>query len=346
MEYNNLHCPVCNNAFDKDSDIVVCPECGAPHHRECYEAEMHCHFHDKHKDGFDFKKDFEEKSKTENTNTLICRMCGAENEHGSKFCNQCGAATEEFASYDRHAEEAHASKGAPYSPPPNGSSPNHTMPNPDPYTTFAFDPMGGLKAEEEIGEGVTVGECAKFVKNNTPFYSRLFHQMHKTGRGRFSFSGFLFSGLWLMYRKMYKIGTVITIALAVLLISQIYIGTFYSDLMSQYNEAINSTSVFYASESSITMQEFLAGLDSEDMIVLTVYSFANSGLLALRVICGIFGNRWYKKHCITKIKQIKTNADSKEAASAELQTKGGVNLALAISLVVTYFLLSALSIFF
>lgn len=29
-------CPVCMKKFTKNDDIAVCPECGTPHHRECY----------------------------------------------------------------------------------------------------------------------------------------------------------------------------------------------------------------------------------------------------------------------------------------------------------------------
>ena len=45
------------NSSKKGDDIVVCPECGAPHHRECYEKEGHCHFADKHGADFSFEKE-------------------------------------------------------------------------------------------------------------------------------------------------------------------------------------------------------------------------------------------------------------------------------------------------
>ena len=34
--YSGLCCPVCKVKFKDDDDIVVCPACGAPHHRSCY----------------------------------------------------------------------------------------------------------------------------------------------------------------------------------------------------------------------------------------------------------------------------------------------------------------------
>lgn len=40
MEFTEYKCPVCDKQFKKGDDIVVCPECGAPHHRECYEKKV------------------------------------------------------------------------------------------------------------------------------------------------------------------------------------------------------------------------------------------------------------------------------------------------------------------
>ena len=48
MKYSNYKCPVCNNQFTEDDDVVVCPECGTPHHRECYIQNGNCANADKH----------------------------------------------------------------------------------------------------------------------------------------------------------------------------------------------------------------------------------------------------------------------------------------------------------
>ncbi len=48
MNYINYKCPVCNNRFTEEDDVVVCPECGTPHHRECYIKNGQCFNKDKH----------------------------------------------------------------------------------------------------------------------------------------------------------------------------------------------------------------------------------------------------------------------------------------------------------
>lgn len=36
MDFKKYICPVCTKQFNENDDVVVCPECGTPHHRECY----------------------------------------------------------------------------------------------------------------------------------------------------------------------------------------------------------------------------------------------------------------------------------------------------------------------
>lgn len=47
-KYVGLKCPVCGKKFTADDDIVVCPVCGAPYHRACYQKVGACIFQDKH----------------------------------------------------------------------------------------------------------------------------------------------------------------------------------------------------------------------------------------------------------------------------------------------------------
>lgn len=48
MKYTNYKCPVCGIQFTEDDDIVVCPDCGTPHHRKCYKENGSCSNLDKH----------------------------------------------------------------------------------------------------------------------------------------------------------------------------------------------------------------------------------------------------------------------------------------------------------
>lgn len=52
FRYENQTCPVCSNDFTENDDIVVCPICGTPHHRECYKKNGECGNFEKHNEGY------------------------------------------------------------------------------------------------------------------------------------------------------------------------------------------------------------------------------------------------------------------------------------------------------
>ena len=341
MDYYNYRCPVCEKQFDKDSEIVVCPVCGAPHHRECYEINMRCHFEDRHADGFDFKAEYSKQkdSTTENktshqtnepfgsSDIIACQNCGTFNVASNDVCTNCGTPLEKDGNqhnpYDRHTQEQNV-------PPYQSGNRNAQQ---SPFPTFIFDPMGGLKPEDDLGDGVTVGEVSKFTKNNSPFFCRLFHQIKNTGKSRFSFVGFFFHGGWMLYRKMYKLGAFITALMAIMIIGQLYIETFYTGLMTDLMKATQDVGYFGMYDA---MAEFFKTRPQQDQLILGLYALSSFGQIAVRLICAFCANKWYYKHCKKQITKIKTNSGTKEAADTALQTKGGVNGALALSLVITY----------
>ncbi len=65
FRFTNEQCPVCNNTFKVDDDIAVCPECGTPHHRECYKKNINCANHEKHNENFRWEPDFVTPEETE-----------------------------------------------------------------------------------------------------------------------------------------------------------------------------------------------------------------------------------------------------------------------------------------
>lgn len=48
MNFTKYICPVCEEAFKENDDVVVCPECGTPHHRSCWAENGKCFNEEKH----------------------------------------------------------------------------------------------------------------------------------------------------------------------------------------------------------------------------------------------------------------------------------------------------------
>lgn len=312
MEFNGIKCPVCNVEFKDGDDIVVCPECGAPHHRECYETNNCCAFEEKHSESFSYE-DMDSENKTDNQENdyVICPRCKTQNPKGAFYCARCGI--------------------------PLGMNQQQSTNNSDNNAAFRnmFDPMAGVNPEEDMGDGVTAGEISKFVQNNTPYFIRVFNNIKNFSKGRFNFCAFLFSGGYLLYRKMYKVGAIITAVMLLLWTAELYIhyctpaGHKMIELMNNYyNSAANSTSSF---------QELYKGIMSLDIVsqILLGLMYALSiAQFVIRIVIGVKANRIYFKHCKSRISSIKS--ENKNLTS-ELQTRGGVNTAIAVSLLVVYF---------
>lgn len=54
--FENDKCPVCGELFKENDDVVVCPECGTPHHRECFDKVHKCANRKLHKTDFKFER--------------------------------------------------------------------------------------------------------------------------------------------------------------------------------------------------------------------------------------------------------------------------------------------------
>ena len=55
MIYTGEKCPVCGKNFVEGDDIVVCPVCGTPHHRDCYNLHNACANEGLHAENFEWK---------------------------------------------------------------------------------------------------------------------------------------------------------------------------------------------------------------------------------------------------------------------------------------------------
>lgn len=70
FRYSYEKCPICEKEFTNDDDIVVCPLCGTPHHRDCYKKNGECGNYDKHNEGFRWTSSEKNKLVTEDTAPL------------------------------------------------------------------------------------------------------------------------------------------------------------------------------------------------------------------------------------------------------------------------------------
>lgn len=332
INYNGIECPVCKQAFKENDDIVVCPECGTPYHRDCYKATGHCLFEDKH-GSFTFQNknnEFKEDDNTTNINeVIVCPRCFNKNPKEAKSCEKCNLPL------------------GPINIQSNGI-PNQVNSN---LLPNIFDPMGNVNEEEDF-DGVSAKELASFIGINTAYYLPIFKNIKDSGRKKFNFSAFLFSGGWFLYRKQYKIGSIITVLMFVLIISSICIQMLYNTpmIISMLKAAsvdldsnlLSNNQLIYSS----LMQQIipLSAFDKFMLISPTIISFIE---FLIMMFCGNIANKKYMLFCKESVSKIKTQAKADSAINKVLSEKGGVNKAVALSvlacyLIIVYFLKFAL----
>lgn len=178
LSLNGEKCVICKAYLFEEDDTVYCPECGAPHHRECYNSVGHCglrEFHGSENQYVRPEQNKEEKSECVNDEQLICNVCGYSYKKDDQFCPNCKA--------------------------PNIS---------DSGTKFVtFDFSTDAPSHFDLGSGVTVAEAKKFVLNNSHRYISKFIRFKNGEKASWNWLAFLTPCGWLMSRKMYLLGGII-----------------------------------------------------------------------------------------------------------------------------------------
>ncbi len=172
-------CPVCNKEFTENEDIVVCPECGTPYHRECYAKNGGCVNRSKHAEGFEWKPVIIEGVNDKPYNTVKCPSCGADCAEDARFCENCGAPLKPIrrtgdADFLRQKEEMRQ------------------------------------RVQAELNsdlDGFKVGDWATYIRTNAQYYIFKFKKMEADPKYKpFNFTAFFFAPVWFVYRRMYKYG--------------------------------------------------------------------------------------------------------------------------------------------
>ena len=159
-DYTGCKCPVCQQPFSDGDDVVVCPECGAPYHRACYQKNAGCLFADRHAPGFEWKPAPGEMPNRETASAsqdeIACPACGAMNPAGGLFCESCGAPLR--AGGPRYAPGSGPAASGPASYGPAAGPQGYS------YTDAQQAAPGMLHPDEDLGGAKLIGENHDVVR--------------------------------------------------------------------------------------------------------------------------------------------------------------------------------------
>ena len=333
--YEGQSCPVCGQPFQETDDIVACPQCGAPHHRECWKKEGQCHYAAAHGTPEQWKRPEPQPQPSEgpppstDAQGKTCPHCGKDNPQYAEFCARCG-------------KELPASDWASAAPPPAGAPVPPPYAPPASYGEYApfrapvYDAMGGIPIKEEIEDGVTAGEVAQTVGVNTAYYVPRFHRISRSGsKVSWNWSAFLITPCWLVYRKNFLTGGLtllfwIARQLLSSFISLQYISPLLADGGNLYADMLSAIDTLMQSPGTRLL-----------LIALVV---AGLGELLLRIFFGLFGNYFYMRNVIRKSKKWQTDPDARYHQN--VFTSGGVSFGLGTAAYMCIFLSQYLLLFF
>lgn len=337
MIYTGYTCPVCSNKFEEKDDIVVCPVCGTPHHRACWQSLGHCINEEKHAEGYVWTAPENAEKKTENkaehtrVDVLICPRCGLPNPPGEHICARCKMPLNTDAQED--FSQSQQQSYAPFGENAQGGSPMHSYKNP--YAESAKEVFGDATVSN-----IPVSEIAEYVQANSDKYIASFLESEPVEgkkKKRFNFSAAIFSVYWLFYRKMVKIGCIATLLLIALQI----IGTagvsyayqkYKPDAVKEYSDTLNACSELYqklmSDESdSADRLEFTKATDklSKNEFFLATNGAGIGVYVIFGIVMGFIGNDLYKKKLVKDILRLRTIATDDSTYHFILRHNGGTS---------------------
>ena len=190
-EFKNEKCAACGMKFFDDADIVVCPECGTPYHRECWERIGACVHSAEH-------GSYEWKGENQELREHLENIESAENQKHENTND--GFEIIHVDSYDEYRE-------------------------------IMDKKLLEQQKDFDAIDGVTAQELLKFIGKNGYYYLPVFKDIRKNNKSlKLNFAAFLMFPMHCFYRKMNLFGVVMMTLLFLTTEAKILLGHFAEQL--------------------------------------------------------------------------------------------------------------------
>lgn len=307
FRYTNDSCPVCGLSFNENDDIVVCPECGTPHHRKCYFANNGCVNTQKHGDGFVYRRN---SSLNNDAPDRKCPNCGSAVPAGTSVCPNCRTDLDNIRTDDDKVTD-------------NDGEEKDDIP----FTIPGFET--NIK-DNELIKKVPAGDLKRYIGSMYVYYLPIFYNSEKGRRQfRLNFSAFAGSWIWLISRKMYLLGIISGL---LTLISSLYTYVFS-------NVAVKALKI---TDEFIGFSDIISSGNGKLIFGYILYAVFSNLPFIMMVLLGIFGNKLYMNHCVNSVRKINRTSNNAEQFNKRLEKRGGVSIYLmfiCFAIVIGFFIL-------
>ena len=304
-KYTGSQCIICQKRFTDEDDVVVCPDCGTPYHRDCWSAQGRCINTSLHAVGGSWSAQQQENRLR--AGGRVCPHCQFVNLPDAKRCESCSGYLEEPARTGEGAEEQRIRI-----PLPGGGNAYFD----------AEDPCCGLPPEEKIEEE-TLGDVANYVKTNTLYYIPLFRRFRDTGRRiSLNVSCILFPHLYFAYRKMWPMAILSSLILLICSLPATLSGMLSTLTTADFMESMTQ---LYGAETVRIFDGLTAFLQANQTLIenLNVPLYLIS--LAVRLVFCLFGNHLYYRFVLGNVSKIRRHSPNDKVRRALLSAEGGTS---------------------
>ena len=291
-KYYGCPCEGCGKPLTLRDDIVVCPDCGAPYHRDCYEKLGRCIHSAAHAAGYEWKFPYQE------SELCTCPACGERTLRSEEHCRCCGAVlppegAEEPADRSEDPGEGSFDYSSFYRQFQETGTPSA---NP---MKQAYEAAFG---KEEAMDGIPCADWASYIGPASPAYMNTYCRMQLAhSKVSMSFSALLFGPFYFFYRKAWKPA----------------FGFLAAELLLAVPTLLQLM--------QITGSTMAPALSDSTMALLARICSALSFLLM--VVRGMYGKWLYRKSAAEKIKRIRAEFPDAAQRKAVLAAQGGVSIA-------------------
>ena len=338
MNYEGLTCQHCGNIMHDSEDIVVCPVCATPQHRECWMEKGCCANEELHAEGFVWsgKENIQPAPETPSaTDTVICHICGSENPADSLHCGNCGAL------FGEKSETTSSAKTCGFCGKENDSDAIHckycgapiTVGSPY-YNDNPYLAGTGIGPDELIG-GMKASDIALYTQSGSKRYLPKFKRFAKGKKLSFNFAAFFLAPYWFFFRKLYKAGIFFTVLFATASLMLSGFATEVFTAFDAYASVVDELNIESATEEElIAFETVLEKANAEMVEKAKKPALIILGVdLAAHILCALLADRLYYRKLKEDMKLIEEGVKEPHMRKLMLTRRGGLSpLAFAISI--------------
>lgn len=203
-EYVGKLCPYCKAEIKDGDEVTVCPECGIPHHADCWKENGGCTTFGcigtiksaSNDSNTVTAREIELEDTQQNGQSVVyCAKCGAPNASTSSFCSKCGNRLTTAAAQGPAFQQANPASTNPYA---YASQQGAAYYQSGSAASFGYSSTG-IDADIQT----LVGAKSEYY---LPKFQETKAQNKKTS---WNWPAFLITPYWMIYRKMYAYGAIV-----------------------------------------------------------------------------------------------------------------------------------------